>query len=179
MPTRTVLRLSKLLNSIVHWSFGVLLWEIFTLGCAPFKGIDPSSVPALIRAGRRNPKPQFANDAIYELMLHCWAHNPSQRPSFAQLVGALTRLEKEHIMQPEGLVSCSTKMMQSMVNGSQTWSSYLPSSDPETTTTGSLCTHYLEVDSSRIDANKSEMCKKVETIEQPSKVFDELIMSSC
>ncbi|KAF5404644.1 hypothetical protein PHET_01978 [Paragonimus heterotremus] len=161
------------------WSFGILLWEIFTLGCAPFKGIDPSSVPALIRAGRRNPKPQFANDAIYELMLHCWAHNPSQRPSFAQLVGALTRLEQEHTMQPEGLVSCSTKMVQSMINGSQTWSSYLPSSDPETTTTGSLCTHYLEVGSSRIDANRSEVCKKIETIEQPSKVVDEFTMSSC
>ncbi|KAF7260599.1 hypothetical protein EG68_02041 [Paragonimus skrjabini miyazakii] len=162
-----------------NWSFGVLFWEIFTLGCAPFKGIDPSSVPALIRAGRRNPKPQFANDAIYELMLHCWAHNPGQRPSFAQLVGALTRLEQEHIMQPEGLVSCSTKMVQSMMNGSQTWSSYLPSSDPETMTTGSLCTHYLEVDSSRINANKIDVCKKVETIEQPSKVVDEFTMSSC
>ncbi|KAF8570890.1 hypothetical protein P879_01941 [Paragonimus westermani] len=139
------------------WSFGVLLWEIFTLGCAPFKGIDPSDVPALIRTGRRNPKPQFANDAIYELMLHCWAHNPGQRPSFAQLVSALILLEQEHIMQPKGLVSCSPKMAQSMMNGSQTSSSYLPSSDPETTTTGSLRTRYLEVDSSRIDANKIDV----------------------
>ncbi|KAA3679227.1 uncharacterized protein DEA37_0001331 [Paragonimus westermani] len=139
------------------WSFGILLWEIFTLGCAPFKGIDPSDVPALIRAGRRNPKPQFANDAIYELMLHCWIHNPGQRPSFAQLVGALILLEQEHITQPEGLVSCSPKMAQSIMNGSQTWSSYLPSSDPETTTTGSLRTRYLEVDNNRIDANKIDV----------------------
>ncbi|CAH8523494.1 unnamed protein product [Dicrocoelium dendriticum] len=79
------------------WSFGVLLWEVFSLGDSPFKGIDPAAVPRMIREGRRNPKPRFATESIYKIMQHCWEAEPRKRPSFVQLVASLSALECEHI----------------------------------------------------------------------------------
>ncbi|KAG5450835.1 Fibroblast growth factor receptor 1 [Clonorchis sinensis] len=77
------------------WSFGVLMWEIFTLGSSPFKGMDPTVVPAKIKAGYRNPKPFLASDTIYGLMLECWNFEPLKRPEFTHLVNTLNLLEHE------------------------------------------------------------------------------------
>ncbi|OON13794.1 hypothetical protein X801_10421 [Opisthorchis viverrini] len=71
------------------------MWEIFTLGSSPFKGMDPTVVPAKIKAGYRNPKPFLASDTIYGLMLECWNFEPLKRPEFTHLVNTLNRLEHE------------------------------------------------------------------------------------
>lgn len=68
------------------WSFGVLLWEIFSLGQLPYEDINTTS--QLIRqlhSGFRMARPEFANNAISRIMLNCWRTEPSERPTFHQL----------------------------------------------------------------------------------------------
>jgi proto-oncogene tyrosine-protein kinase Ret len=40
------------------WSFGVLLWELVTLGSAPYPGILPERLLRLLSIGYRMDKPQ-------------------------------------------------------------------------------------------------------------------------
>jgi hypothetical protein len=47
------------------WSFGVLLFEIFSLGQIPYEGISDKELVALLQKGKRLEKPNFANDEMY------------------------------------------------------------------------------------------------------------------
>ncbi|XP_054621079.1 vascular endothelial growth factor receptor 1 isoform X3 [Dunckerocampus dactyliophorus] len=72
------------------WSFGVLLWEIFSLGASPYPGlhIDEEFCHRL-KAGTRMRAPEYSTADIYSTMLACWEAEPSERPSFSQLVETL------------------------------------------------------------------------------------------
>ncbi|XP_041647728.1 vascular endothelial growth factor receptor 2 isoform X2 [Cheilinus undulatus] len=69
------------------WSFGVLLWEIFSLGASPYPGvcIDESFCRRLKEGTRMRP-PEYATSEIYQTMLDCWLDRPTDRPTFAELV---------------------------------------------------------------------------------------------
>ena len=68
------------------WSFGVLLWEIFTLGSNPYPGIEANKqFYELLKNGYRMEKPSFCPNSIYEITKNCWKVNPSSRPSFTEL----------------------------------------------------------------------------------------------
>ena len=75
------------------WAFGVVLWEIFSLAKVPYAGLqfDDSFVHRL-QNGYRMGKPEFAPDAIVQLMSDCWKTQPNQRPTFSQLEEALKSL---------------------------------------------------------------------------------------
>ncbi|XP_060038272.1 tyrosine-protein kinase JAK3 [Erinaceus europaeus] len=81
------------------WSFGVVLYELFTYGD---KGCSPSAeflrmmgcdrdVPALYRLqellaeGRRLPAPPACPAEVHELMTRCWAPRAQDRPTFSDL----------------------------------------------------------------------------------------------
>ncbi|XP_033636580.1 hepatocyte growth factor receptor-like [Asterias rubens] len=68
------------------WSFGILLWEIATLGGTPYPGIKTQSLTSRLENGYRMPKPDNSDDKIYEVMLQCWQEDPNSRPSFKKLV---------------------------------------------------------------------------------------------
>lgn len=71
------------------WAFGVLLWEIFTLGGSPYPGIPIERLFDLLKSGFRMEKPQICPLEMYEIMVKCWFENPTHRPSFSQLVGEI------------------------------------------------------------------------------------------
>uniref|UniRef100_A0A4W6CE05 receptor protein-tyrosine kinase n=1 Tax=Lates calcarifer TaxID=8187 RepID=A0A4W6CE05_LATCA len=75
------------------WSFGVLLWEIFSLGASPYPGvcIDESFCRRLKEGTRMRP-PEYATTEIYQTMLDCWLDRPTDRPTFAELVEHLGNL---------------------------------------------------------------------------------------
>lgn len=75
------------------WSFGVLLWEIFSLGASPYPGvcIDESFCRRLKEGTRMRP-PEYATSEIYQTMLDCWLDRPTDRPTFAELVEHLGNL---------------------------------------------------------------------------------------
>ncbi|XP_039875665.1 fibroblast growth factor receptor 1-A isoform X1 [Simochromis diagramma] len=73
------------------WSFGVLLWEIFTLGGSPYPGVPVEELFKLLKEGHRMDKPSTCTHELYMMMRDCWHAVPSQRPTFKQLVEDLDR----------------------------------------------------------------------------------------
>lgn len=74
------------------WSFGVLLWEIFTLGGSPYPGVPVEELFKLLKEGHRMDKPSNCTNELYMMMRDCWHAVPSQRPTFKQLVEDLDRI---------------------------------------------------------------------------------------
>ncbi|XP_036273039.1 fibroblast growth factor receptor 3 isoform X2 [Pipistrellus kuhlii] len=74
------------------WSFGVLLWEIFTLGGSPYPGVPVEELFKLLKEGHRMDKPANCTHELYMVMRECWHAVPSQRPTFKQLVEDLDRI---------------------------------------------------------------------------------------
>ena len=50
--------------SILQWSFGVLLWELFTRGLQPYPGLDNATVVAYVRRGERMKKPEYTPEDV-------------------------------------------------------------------------------------------------------------------
>ncbi|XP_058245053.1 fibroblast growth factor receptor 1-A isoform X4 [Hemibagrus wyckioides] len=73
------------------WSFGVLLWEIFTLGGSPYPGVPVEELFKLLKEGHRMDRPSTCTHELYMMMRDCWHAAPSQRPTFKQLVEDLDR----------------------------------------------------------------------------------------
>ncbi|XP_075909555.1 mast/stem cell growth factor receptor Kit-like [Petromyzon marinus] len=72
------------------WSYGVLLWEIFSLGCTPYPGLPVNSkFYSMLKQGHRMSAPPHSCPDMYSLMLCCWREGPSSRPSFSQLCDLL------------------------------------------------------------------------------------------
>ncbi|XP_045038927.1 platelet-derived growth factor receptor alpha isoform X2 [Desmodus rotundus] len=68
------------------WSYGILLWEIFSLGGTPYPGMMvDSTFYNKIKSGYRMAKPDHATREIYEIMVKCWNSEPEKRPSFYHL----------------------------------------------------------------------------------------------
>ncbi|XP_015267995.1 PREDICTED: fibroblast growth factor receptor 4 [Gekko japonicus] len=74
------------------WSFGILMWEIFTLGGSPYPGIPVEELFKLLREGHRMDKPSNCTHELYMMMRECWHAVPSQRPTFKQLVEGLDKV---------------------------------------------------------------------------------------
>ena len=85
------------------WSFGVLLWEVYTLALVPFTVgrtvADPYELIELLESGYRMQQPPECPDEMYALMRRCWELKPEERPTFADMVrelklaGALETIE--------------------------------------------------------------------------------------
>ncbi|XP_042195854.1 fibroblast growth factor receptor 4-like isoform X2 [Callorhinchus milii] len=71
------------------WSFGILMWEIFTLGGSPYPGIPVEELFKLLKEGHRMDRPSNCTHELYLLMRECWHAASSQRPTFKQLVAEL------------------------------------------------------------------------------------------
>lgn len=71
------------------WSYGILLWEIMTLGGTPYPSVPIEKLFQLLRDGHRMEKPQGCSDKLYELMRDCWNQSPYTRPTFTELVDRL------------------------------------------------------------------------------------------
>ncbi|KAK7930014.1 hypothetical protein WMY93_006409 [Mugilogobius chulae] len=79
------------------WSYGILLWEIFSLGNSPYPGMQVGSAfYRMIQEGHRMSRPEFAPIEIYDMMLCCWNHDPLKRPSFKKLVESTELLLSEN-----------------------------------------------------------------------------------
>lgn len=76
------------------WSFGVLLYEVFTYGRCPYEGMSNHETLQRIARGYRLPRPAACPAEVYALMLGCWRRCPEERPDFTTLrekLGATSR----------------------------------------------------------------------------------------
>ncbi|RUS70843.1 hypothetical protein EGW08_021396 [Elysia chlorotica] len=71
------------------WSYGVLLWEIFTLGGNPYPSVPVEALFAKLKEGHRMEKPPYASSKMYHIMRQTWQEDPNRRPCFKQLVQEL------------------------------------------------------------------------------------------
>uniref|UniRef100_UPI0037E79CA3 receptor-type tyrosine-protein kinase FLT3 isoform X1 n=2 Tax=Semicossyphus pulcher TaxID=241346 RepID=UPI0037E79CA3 len=70
------------------WAYGILLWEIFSLGVTPYPGMKVDhTFYSMIERGFKMECPYYADDSVYDMMCKCWALDPCSRPSFSKLVG--------------------------------------------------------------------------------------------
>lgn len=74
------------------WAYGILLWEIMTLGGTPYPSVPVEQMFEFLRLGKRLDKPQNCSLEIYHLMRECWQTAPGQRPNFSELVEDLERI---------------------------------------------------------------------------------------
>ncbi|XP_076637076.1 activated Cdc42 kinase isoform X2 [Colletes latitarsis] len=73
------------------WMFGVTLWEMLTFGEEPWVGLNGSEILRKIdREGERLHEPEAMPPVMYQLMLRCWAREPTERPTFGTLRTSLT-----------------------------------------------------------------------------------------
>lgn len=69
------------------WAYGILLWEIFSLGVTPYPGMKVDHMfYSMIERGFKMECPYYANESVYDIMCMCWALDPSSRPCFSKLV---------------------------------------------------------------------------------------------
>lgn len=79
------------------WAFGVVLWELVTLGGTPYPAMDNRELLGLLKEGYRMEKPDTCNDEIYEMMTDCWKQSPERRPTFTELRESLeTMMQKDN-----------------------------------------------------------------------------------
>ena len=74
------------------WAYGVLLWEIFTLGGNPYPSVPVEELFDLLRNGHRMERPPYASNEVYAIMLNCWQQLPALRPTFTGLVQEMDRI---------------------------------------------------------------------------------------
>ncbi|XP_044031609.1 receptor-type tyrosine-protein kinase FLT3 isoform X2 [Siniperca chuatsi] len=69
------------------WAYGILLWEIFSLGVTPYPGMKVDhTFYSMIERGFKMECPYYADESVYGMMCKCWALDPCNRPSFSKLV---------------------------------------------------------------------------------------------
>ncbi|XP_050537913.1 fibroblast growth factor receptor 4-like [Daktulosphaira vitifoliae] len=74
------------------WSFGVLMWEIVTLGSTPYCTMGAREVMRRVREGYRLEKPAHCRSELFRVITKCWIADPAKRPTFAELKQELAAL---------------------------------------------------------------------------------------
>uniref|UniRef100_A0A8B9J8W9 non-specific protein-tyrosine kinase n=1 Tax=Astyanax mexicanus TaxID=7994 RepID=A0A8B9J8W9_ASTMX len=89
-----VLNYTKFSSKSDVWAFGVLMWEVYSLGKQPYEHYDNGQVAEKVMQGHRLYRPQLATDQIYQVMKACWHEAPEERPNFQLLLNDLSTFEE-------------------------------------------------------------------------------------
>ncbi|XP_015805239.3 high affinity nerve growth factor receptor [Nothobranchius furzeri] len=76
------------------WSFGVVLWEIFTYGKQPWYQLSNNEAIECITQGRELERPRTCPKEVYLLMQGCWQREPQQRMVIKDIHHRLLELVK-------------------------------------------------------------------------------------
>ncbi|XP_035707884.1 fibroblast growth factor receptor-like isoform X1 [Folsomia candida] len=74
------------LMGLKFWSYGVTIWEIFSLGEEPYPDLgEMVDIIRFLNSGQRLPCPKSCDDETFALMKQCWELDPTKRPSFSKI----------------------------------------------------------------------------------------------
>lgn len=95
------LKYNKFSNKSDMWSFGILLWEIYSFGRVPYPRIPLAEVVRHVERGYRMEAPEGCPAGPYEVMRAAWHAEPAQRPTFhaTRLRLAAMRDQAHHALQ--------------------------------------------------------------------------------
>ncbi|XP_015839320.2 proto-oncogene tyrosine-protein kinase receptor Ret [Tribolium castaneum] len=79
------------------WSFGILVWELVTLGATPYPGIAVQNLFHLLRQGYRMERPDNCSPTLYNIMRSCWHIDPEQRPTFQELAALWEKMLSDEV----------------------------------------------------------------------------------
>ena len=79
-------------NICFRWSFGILLWEIFSMGATPYPGIERANLLTYLQADRRLESPDKCPQPVCALMQNCWKLGPIERPTFVQILDTIEKI---------------------------------------------------------------------------------------
>ena len=94
-------------ESIIHrkfttktdvWSYGVLLWEMFTCGKIPYYLMTNKEVMENFAIGLHLTPPEGCPGIIKSLMLSCWKHFPNERNSFSEIIEKLSESNSDKLI---------------------------------------------------------------------------------
>ncbi|XP_061895913.1 tyrosine-protein kinase BTK [Entelurus aequoreus] len=68
------------------WAYGVLMWEVYTLGRLPYDRLNNNEIVDQVSRGLRLYRPQMACEKVYSIMSSCWLDKADERPTFQELV---------------------------------------------------------------------------------------------
>ncbi|XP_076062792.1 tyrosine-protein kinase CSK-like isoform X2 [Oratosquilla oratoria] len=88
------LKHSKFSNKSDMWSFGILLWEVYSFGRVPYPRIPLDDVRKHVEKGYRMEAPDNCPPEIYQIMKEAWDLDPNKRPTFADVHKRLTHLSQ-------------------------------------------------------------------------------------
>ncbi|XP_044748223.1 vascular endothelial growth factor receptor 1-like isoform X2 [Coccinella septempunctata] len=145
------------------WSFGIVLWEFFSLARTPYPGMEADErLYAKLVEGYRMEAPEFSTKDAYRLMLDCWSAKPMNRPSFTKLaerIGSMLEdsVRKHYIDLNDPYLVMNT---QRLVNGQD---DYLAMVSPPNFENLSSPQHYVN----EFDQSSGYMSMKSPTIFSP------------
>ena len=84
------------------WSFGVLLFEIFSFSSNPYPDKSKEQVKSHVMGGNKMSKPKDCPEEVYQIMRSCFEFKPTERPSFCHLHQLLQNIQtKRYSPEPE------------------------------------------------------------------------------
>ncbi|XP_058459695.1 tyrosine-protein kinase Shark isoform X2 [Malaya genurostris] len=72
------------------WSFGVTMWEMYSLGQPPYHDMKGVDVIKLIENNQRLSQPELCPNKVFTIVKSCWNYNPKNRPTFKFLTRFFT-----------------------------------------------------------------------------------------
>ncbi|KAM6365305.1 high affinity nerve growth factor receptor [Pluvialis apricaria] len=93
MPPESILYRKFTTESDI-WSFGVVLWEIFTYGKQPWYQLSNTEAIECITQGRELERPRTCPSEVYAIMQSCWQREPQQRQPIKEIHNRLQALVK-------------------------------------------------------------------------------------
>uniref|UniRef100_A0A672TEN9 Vascular endothelial growth factor receptor 3 n=1 Tax=Sinocyclocheilus grahami TaxID=75366 RepID=A0A672TEN9_SINGR len=146
------------------WSFGVLLWEIFSLGASPYPGIQiDEDFCKRLKDATRMRAPDNASPEIYGIMLACWQGEPRERPTFPALVEILGDLLQENSL-PEIPFNVSQS---SEDDGFSQASSRPPSQEEIRLACNTMSTRYIHIFYISVGGRVRQDCGGLSTVLMP------------
>ena len=76
------------------WSYGCVLWSLFSIGKRPYPGLNTSDISSFLQRGQRMEPPENCPVEVSNVIMKCWNQTSELRPSFDVLSEMLSQVTK-------------------------------------------------------------------------------------